>query len=67
MTISQSQAVWELCRQGLPLMADDAESHWSNWKTFEPDTHVRLSREALVLIERSNWEVSHHARTAQPH
>lgn len=64
MTISQSQAIWELCRQGLPLMADDAESRWSNWKTFEPEIHVRLSREALALIERSNWEVRRHAQAA---
>lgn len=58
MTISQSQAVWELCRQGLPLMADDAEILWRNGRSFEPDTHLRLSRETLSLIEQSNWEAS---------
>ncbi len=58
MTISQSQAVWELCREGLPLLADDAERRWETGATFEPDTRVRLSREARGLIERSNWEAS---------
>lgn len=68
MTISQSQAVWELCRQGLPLMADDAEILWQRGETFQPDTHLRLSREALSLIERSNWEASrsHLSRPASP-
>ena len=37
MTISQAQALWELCRQGLPLSADEAERCW------EPVSYTHLT------------------------
>ncbi|MEA3278121.1 MAG: hypothetical protein U9Q81_23110 [Pseudomonadota bacterium] len=57
MTISQSQAVWELCRQGFPLNADDAAEHWERGETYEPDWQVKVSREIENLIETCNWEI----------
>lgn len=64
MTISQAQAVWELCRQGFPLTADEAAARWESGETFEPDAQNRLSREAQRLIEQCNWEVSQTQETA---
>jgi hypothetical protein len=56
MTFNQSQAVWELCRQGLPLLADDAEEHWENGEPFQIDLPVKLPREFMHLIDCCNWE-----------
>ena len=58
MTISQAHAVWELCRQGLPLSADDAEMCWEQGKTYRLDEPVKLPREVEDLIKQCNWEVS---------
>lgn len=57
MTISQSQAVWELCRQGFPLTADEAAEHWDNGEIYLPDRQVKTSRETAQLIDRCNWEI----------
>jgi hypothetical protein len=57
MTFNQAQAVWELCRQGLPLVADDAEEHWEKGEPFEMHEQLKLSWGVLQLIERCNWEV----------
>ena len=58
MTISQAQALWELCRQGLPLSADEAELCWEQGQTYQLREPVKLPREVECLIEQCNWEVS---------
>lgn len=54
MTSTQSQAVWELCRQGLPLIADDAAQLWDQGRPFEFETPVRLNRTLQALIDQCN-------------
>jgi hypothetical protein len=56
MTTSQSQAIWELCRQGLPLSADDAERCWEQGDTYELDYHVKVPRLVNALIDECNRE-----------
>lgn len=58
MTISQAQALWELCRQGLPLSADEAERCWEQGQTYQLRVPVKLPWEVEGLIEQCNWEVS---------
>lgn len=58
MTISQAQALWELCRQGLPLSADEAEHCWEQGQTYQLQVPVKLPRVVEGLIEQCNWEVS---------
>ena len=62
MTISQAQALWELCRQGLPLSADEAERCWEQGQTYQLREPVKLPWEVAGLIEQCNWEVSVTAR-----
>ena len=62
MTISQAQALWELCRQGLPLSADEAERCWEQGQTYQLREPVKLPWEVAGLIEQGNWEVSVTAR-----
>ena len=57
MTISQLQAVWELCRQGFPLTADEAAERWEKGETYEPQQRLPMTREIERLIDRCNWEV----------
>lgn len=57
MTTNQSQAIWELCRQGLPLAADEAAEQWDRGKPFELETGIRLARYLEALIRQCNWEV----------
>jgi len=64
MTISQSQAVWELCRQGFPLTADEAADHWERGEIYEPDLQVRVTREIDRLIECANLEIDDSRTTA---
>lgn len=64
MTISQSQAIWELCRQGFPLTADEAAEHWAKGETYRPDLQGhRVPREVEHLIEQSNWEIDAQPRS----
>jgi hypothetical protein len=56
MTRNQDQAVWELYRQGLHRIADQAEAAWSRGQQFLPDNRMPLAREVLHLIDRCNWE-----------
>jgi hypothetical protein len=58
MTTNQSIALWELCRQGLPLAADEAAESWTRGLPFELPSGVRISRSLDALIEQCNWEVS---------
>jgi hypothetical protein len=57
MTPNQRKAVWELCRQGLHEVADQAEKSWAYGHTFEPDQGIPLAREIAQLIRMCNWEL----------
>jgi hypothetical protein len=57
MTISQSHALWELCRQGLPLTADEAERSWQEGRAYHLHEAVKLPREVEDLVEQCNWEL----------
>jgi hypothetical protein len=54
----RAQALWELCRQGYPNSADEAETRWDAGELFHPDERVRLPRMLRVMIERCNDEVA---------
>jgi len=54
----QSQAVWELCRQGYPMSADEAEARWNEGHRYYPDPHMQISRSLLALIDQCNFEAS---------
>lgn len=54
----QSQAVWELCRQGYPILADEAEIRWRSGQTYQPDLQVRIPRILRALIDTCNYEVT---------
>jgi hypothetical protein len=56
MTSTQSQAVWELCRQGLPLAADEAEQCWRRGEAYHLNFRLKMPRSINALIERCNWE-----------
>jgi hypothetical protein len=58
MITHSAQAVWELCRQGYPTSADEAEIRWSCGDTFNPDPQMHVSRTLRLLIEQCNYEVS---------
>jgi hypothetical protein len=62
MTTCQSQALWELCRQGFPLSADEAERRWSRGEAYHLDFYVKIPRSINTLIEQCNWEI----KTAAP-
>jgi hypothetical protein len=64
MTTNQSQAFWELCRQGLPLAADEAAEQWDRGKPFELENGVHLARYVEALIRQCNWEVERYPRAA---
>jgi hypothetical protein len=56
MTTTQSRAIWELCRQGLPLAADEAEERWIRGESYHLSSWVKLPRSISALIELCNWE-----------
>lgn len=57
MTIVQEMAIWELCRQGFPLDADQAESSWEHGKHFGFDGNkLRVPVAVRQLIDRANRE-----------
>ncbi len=57
MTTNQSLTLWELCRQGLPLAADEAAEQWNLGQCFQLPSGLRISRSLEALIEQCNWEV----------
>jgi hypothetical protein len=57
MTTTQSLALWELCREGLPLAADEAALQWGQGQRFELTPGIRISRSLEALIDQCNWEV----------
>lgn len=64
MTTNQTQAHWELCRQGLPLEADEAAQRWGHGQPFELEHGVHLARYVEALIRQCNWEVQRSAGAA---
>ena len=58
MTHEQSQAIWELCRQGYPMSADEAERRWSDGQPYEPDDLMQVPRLLRALIEQCNYEAA---------
>jgi ubiquinone biosynthesis protein UbiJ len=57
MSTKRSIAFWELCRQGLPLLADAANDCWERGKRFELETDVQVAKSLKALIEQCNWEI----------
>lgn len=57
MSTTQDQALWELCRQGLHRLAEEAEGAWQRGQRFVPDGRTRVAREVAQLIDLCNWEV----------
>lgn len=57
MRTKQRQAVWELCRQGFPLTADDAATCWDKGLPFRMVEEHHLDRTLKTLIEECNWEL----------
>jgi hypothetical protein len=53
MTIIQAQAIWELCRQGFPLDAEDAAEHWENGEPYLPEQQLRVPRDVERQAQRS--------------
>lgn len=66
MTPTQNQAVWELCRQGMHRIAEDAEHAWQQGQRFIPDGQCQVAREIDHLIETCNWEVGAQRLTQTP-
>ncbi|WP_295409623.1 hypothetical protein [uncultured Thiocystis sp.] len=66
MSTKQSQAIWELCRQGFPLSADDAAKCWNNGQRFDlrEKFSVELGRSLEDLIDQCNWEIEKNSETA---
>lgn len=64
MTTNQEQAIWELCRQGLPLAADEAAERWTLGQTYQLQHRVRLAASIRELIDLCNWEVNRTGRAA---
>lgn len=56
MTTHQSQAVWELCREGYPLSADEAEIRWKSGEAYHPESEMKISRALQLLIFQSNYD-----------
>jgi hypothetical protein len=64
MSTQRSLAFWELCRQGLPLLADAADDCWERGKRFELRGDIAVTRSLKLLIERCNWEIERTTRAA---
>jgi hypothetical protein len=56
MSPKRSIAFWELCRQGLPLLADAASECWERGKRFELGD-VQVAQSLKELIDQCNWEI----------
>jgi len=57
MSTKQSLAFWELCRQGLPLLADAASDCWDRGKKFELEQEIEVAKSLKALIDQCNWEI----------
>jgi hypothetical protein len=57
MSTKQSLAFWELCRQGLPLLAAAASACWARGTKFELQQDIPVARSLKALIDQCNWEI----------
>jgi hypothetical protein len=57
MNTKQGIAFWELCRTGLPLLADAATESWERGKKFELGNDVSVPKSLKALLDQANWEV----------
>jgi hypothetical protein len=57
MTTNQRKAIWELCRQGLHEVADQAERAWADGQPLQLSGRTPLAREIAQLIRTCNWEL----------
>ncbi len=57
MSPKQSLAFWELCRQGLPQLAETALQSWDRGKRFDLAQEITVARSLKALIEQCNWEI----------
>lgn len=57
MTPNQNQAVWELYRQGLHRIADEAEAAWQHGQPYMPEQRAPVGKQIQHLIETCNWEI----------
>ena len=57
MTSYQLQTIWELCRQGLHMSANEAERCWKQGEVYHLDCDGKVPRMINGLIERCNREV----------
>ncbi|MBK1725085.1 hypothetical protein [Thiocystis violacea] len=62
MSTKQLQAVWELCRQGFQVTADEAAQSWRNGERFDLSDRCQLGRSIQSLIDQCNWEVEKQAK-----
>lgn len=58
MSTLQTQAIWELCREGYPLVADQAAARWDQGHTFRLSDETQISRPVATLIEQCNWIIA---------
>ena len=54
----------ELCREGYPLLADEAADTWYHGNIFQIDDETRISRTVAALIDQCNWLIAHTAEAA---
>lgn len=52
------EVVWQLCREGYPLIATDAEKQFESGKKFVPDKNTFLSALLRDLIRQANAEIT---------
>ena len=64
MTNTQTSALWEICRQGLPQLADEAAACWNKGLDFQLQPELHLARAVEALIDQCNWEVRQTEHTA---
>jgi hypothetical protein len=58
MRTNQMRAAWELCRQGYPTLADEAEDRWRAGQPYQLDSHTQAPRALWLLIDQCNYEVA---------
>jgi hypothetical protein len=64
MSSKQSLAFWELCRQGLPLLAEAASACWERGMKFELQQDVQVAKSVKALIDQCNWEIERRSSAA---
>jgi predicted Fe-S protein YdhL (DUF1289 family) len=57
MTPNQRKAIWELCRQGLHEVADQAERAWTDGRALQLNSRTPVAREVAQLVRICNWEL----------